>query len=136
MLVIIDKTSLGERFLGTIAHDRSVRTRAADKLESGEQRRLAGARLARKHSETRCKGNRRILNEGDVGYVELVKHAPSLLPLGHVWMRTTEKDARDVPEKGVTTTCQKQVTLPTAHLDRRGLLDVDHDPVHEHRSIT
>ena len=78
VLVTVDETGLGERLLGTVAHDRSIRTSTAYELESGEQGGLSRAGLAREDGQTGRKGDCRVLDERYVGYVELVKHGPVL----------------------------------------------------------
>lgn len=76
MLVFIDDACFGKRLLGAITHHRIVGTHTTYELEGREKRRLTRTRLAREDGQTRCEGYGRVLDEGDIGYMELVEHAP------------------------------------------------------------
>ena len=112
----LDETPLDLEVIGALAHRASVGALAYEQLDSREERGLSRARLAREHREPRRGDERRVMDERDIGDMQLVEHLSARLAVedarhgGVEALRAViEKD--DVPRAATDGRMQGQVAL-------------------------
>jgi len=70
----LDEPPLHLEVIGSLANHPGIGALAHEQLDGGEEGRLSRARLTREHREPRGGDERGVMDERDIGYVQLVKH--------------------------------------------------------------
>ena len=105
-----------------LAHARRVRTFSHKKLQSGEQRGLAGTGLAGQNGKTAAGDKARLSNKGEVLYANLINHDASL--------RKTrgKRKRRSSPDRNRAAAYQTEHVIPRRARFRLQAPGIDHRP--------